>query len=42
MPVDEALGKVKDAVDQAKTKSDFPKLPTEPNIFELDPHKCPF
>ncbi len=41
MPVDEALGKVKDAVDQARTKSDFPKLPTEPNIFELDPSKMP-
>ena len=41
MPVDEALGKVKDAVDQARTKSDFPKLPTEPNIFELDPSQMP-
>lgn len=41
MPVDEALGKVKDAVDQARTKSDFPKLPAEPNIFELDPSKMP-
>ncbi len=41
MPVDEALGKVKDAVDQARTKSDFPQLPAEPNIFELDPSKMP-
>jgi len=41
MPVDEALGKVKDAVDQARTKSDFPQLPTEPNIFELDPSQMP-
>lgn len=41
MPVDEALGKVKDAVDQARTKRDFPKLPTEPNIFELDPSQMP-
>jgi multidrug efflux pump subunit AcrB len=41
MPVDEALGKVKDAVDKARTKSDFPDLPTEPNIFELDPSKMP-
>ncbi len=42
MPVDEALQKVKDAVDQARTKSDFPQLPAEPNIFELDLLKCPF
>ncbi|MBT5438602.1 MAG: efflux RND transporter permease subunit [Flavobacteriales bacterium] len=41
MPVDEALGKVKDAVDQARTKSDFPQLPAEPNIFELDPSQMP-
>ncbi len=41
MPVDEALQKVKDAVDQARTKSDFPQLPAEPNIFELDPSKMP-
>ena len=41
MPVDEALSKVKDAVDQARTKSDFPQLPAEPNIFELDPSKMP-
>ena len=41
MPVDEALQKVKDAVDKARTKTDFPKLPVEPNIFELDPSKMP-
>ena len=41
MPVDEALQKVKDAVDKARTKSDFPELPVEPNIFELDPSKMP-
>lgn len=41
MPVDEALQKVKDAVDKARTKTDFPKLPIEPNIFELDPSKMP-
>ncbi|NBU90868.1 MAG: efflux RND transporter permease subunit, partial [Flavobacteriia bacterium] len=41
MPVDEALQKVKDAVDKARTKSDFPALPVEPNIFELDPSKMP-
>lgn len=41
MPVDQALQKVKDAVDKARTKKDFPKLPIEPNIFELDPSKMP-
>jgi multidrug efflux pump len=41
MPVDKALTKVKDAVDKARTKKDFPKLPVEPNIFELDPSKMP-
>jgi multidrug efflux pump subunit AcrB len=41
MPVDEALQKVKDAVDKARTKSDFPALPVEPTIFELDPSKMP-
>lgn len=41
MPVDLALQKVKDAVDKARTKKDFPKLPVEPNIFELDPSKMP-
>lgn len=39
--VDKALQKVKDAVDKARTKSDFPKLPVEPNIFELDPSEIP-
>ena len=32
---------MKDAVDKARTKSDFPKLSVEPNIFELDPSKMP-
>jgi len=41
MPVDEALQKVKDAVDKARTKNSFPSLPIEPNIFELDPSKMP-
>ncbi len=41
MPVDEGLQKVKDAVDKARTKSDFPDLPVEPNIFELDPNQMP-
>jgi multidrug efflux pump subunit AcrB len=39
--VDKALQKVKDAVDKARTKSDFPELPIEPNIFELDPSQMP-
>ncbi|NVK64527.1 MAG: efflux RND transporter permease subunit [Flavobacteriales bacterium] len=39
--VDKALQKVKDAVDDARTKSDFPDLPVEPNIFELDPAQMP-
>lgn len=37
----DALAKVKDAVDQARAKSDFPELPVEPNIFELDPSQMP-
>ncbi|MDG1331528.1 MAG: efflux RND transporter permease subunit [Crocinitomicaceae bacterium] len=41
MSVDKALQKVKDAVDDARTKSDFPQLPVEPNIFELDPSQMP-
>lgn len=41
MPVSEALQKVKDAVDKARTKTDFPQLPVEPNIFELDPSAMP-
>lgn len=36
-----ALQKVKDAVDKARSKSDFPDLPAEPNIFELDPSQMP-
>jgi multidrug efflux pump len=39
--VDKALQKVKDAVDKARTKTDFPQLPVEPNIFEMDPSKMP-
>jgi multidrug efflux pump len=39
--VDKALQKVKDAVDKARAKSDFPQLPVEPNIFEMDPSKMP-
>jgi len=41
MKVSDALQKVKDAVDKARTKSDFPQLPVEPNIFELDPSAMP-
>ena len=37
----DALTKVKDAVDQARAKSDFPELLVEPNIFELDPSQMP-
>jgi multidrug efflux pump subunit AcrB len=41
MPAEKALQKVKDAVDNARTKSDFPDLPIEPNIFEMDPSDLP-
>lgn len=41
MKVSDALQKVKDAVDKARTKTDFPQLPVEPNIFEMDPSKMP-
>lgn len=41
MNVDKALTKVKDAVDQARAKTDFPDLPVEPNIFEMDPAQMP-
>jgi len=41
MTVDKGLQKVKDAVDNARAKSDFPELPVEPNIFEMDPSKMP-
>lgn len=41
MSVDKALQKVKDAVDKARTKTDFPDLPVEPNIFEVDPSQMP-
>ncbi|MDX1651028.1 MAG: efflux RND transporter permease subunit, partial [Brumimicrobium sp.] len=39
--VNEALTKVKDAVDQARTEPDFPGLPVEPNIFEMNPSDFP-
>ena len=39
--VQQALQKVKDAVDKARTKADFPELQVEPNIFELDPSQMP-
>lgn len=41
MSADKALQKVKDAVDDARTKAGFPELPVEPNIFELDPSDFP-
>ncbi len=41
MKVSDALQKVKDAVDKARTKTDFPQLPIEPNIFEMDPSQMP-
>lgn len=41
LSADKALQKVKDAVDEARTKSSFPELPVEPNIFELDPSSMP-
>jgi multidrug efflux pump subunit AcrB len=39
--VQQALQKVKDAVDKARAKADFPDLLVEPNIFELDPSQIP-
>lgn len=39
--VNDALTKVKDAVDQARSESDFPELPVEPNIFEINPSDFP-
>lgn len=41
MSVEKALAKVKDAVDEARAKADFPSLPIEPNIFEMDPSQMP-
>ncbi|MGB0933214.1 MAG: efflux RND transporter permease subunit [Lishizhenia sp.] len=41
MKVSDALTKVKDAIDNARAKSDFPQLPVEPNVFELDPSAMP-
>lgn len=39
--VDEALRKVKDAIDKARSEPEFPELPVEPNVFELDPSDMP-
>lgn len=39
--VNNALTKVKDAVDQARTAKDFPELPVEPNVFEINPSDFP-
>jgi len=39
--VNEGLNKVKDAVDQARAETDFPELPIEPNIFEVNPSDIP-
>lgn len=41
LTADEALQKVKDAVDKARADVSFPELPVEPNIFEMDPSKFP-
>jgi multidrug efflux pump len=41
MAVSDALQKVKDAVDKARAKAEFPQLPVEPNIFEMDPSAMP-
>ena len=41
MPADKALQKVKDAVDDARSKSGFPDIPAEPTIFEMDPSDMP-
>lgn len=37
----DALQKVKDAVDKARSNRDFPALPAEPNIFEMDVSEMP-
>ncbi|MFT5777765.1 MAG: multidrug efflux pump [Crocinitomicaceae bacterium] len=39
--VDKALLKVKDAVDKARAKPEFPSLKVEPNIFEMSPSDMP-
>ena len=41
MEAADALTKVKDAIDKARSKVDFPDLPVEPNVFELDPAQMP-
>lgn len=38
---EDALQKVKDAVDKARADASFPELPVEPNIFEMDPSEMP-
>lgn len=39
--VNNALTKVKDAVDKARSDANFPDLPVEPNIFEINPSDFP-
>lgn len=39
--VNNALTKVKDAVDKARSNSDFPEIPVEPTIFEINPSDLP-
>lgn len=41
VPISKALQDVKDAVDKARTKKEFPDLPVEPNIFEMDVSEMP-
>lgn len=41
MTAEDALQKVKDAVDKARADVSFPDLPVEPNIFEMDPSEFP-
>ncbi len=41
MTAEEGLQEVKDAVDQARSKKEFPDLPIEPNIFEMDISEMP-
>lgn len=39
--VNNSLTKVKDAVDKARSNANFPDLPVEPNIFEINPSDFP-
>jgi len=39
--VNNALTKVKDAVDKARSNADFPEIPVEPTIFEINPSDLP-